>query len=294
MVGVLHLEPPAFSAIKQKGEALYKKARRGEKVDIAPRAMVVHQSRLLAYDSQTKVAKVFFDVESGVYIRSLAVELARRLGVGVYAHLAGLRRVSIGDYSLLARSVFAGGCFWCTTAQFSPLIGKGVIDVISGYTGGSVPHPTYDQVVTGTTGHREAALVIYDPTIVSYEMLLERFWRHIDPTDAGGQFADRGHQYTTALYYSNDAEKAAAHLSKSTLEASAMFSAPIATEILPATDFYPAEEYHQKYHEKEAFRYSMYREGSGRADFVRKTWGDDAADHETTTENLGNDIASVI
>ena len=167
-------------------------------------------------------------------------------------------------------AIFAGGCFWCMESIFQPL--PGVIDVLSGYTGGSVTAPTYEQVTTGTTGHVEAILVRYDPAQISYEELLEAFWRHVDPTDTGGQFYDRGSQYRTAIFYLDDDQQALAEESKRTLEGSGIFNKPIATLILPAQEFYPAEVYHQDYYIKNAARFNAYSAASGREAFVSNTW----------------------
>ncbi len=178
------------------------------------------------------------------------------------------------DRSLLRKATFAGGCFWCSEADFEKL--PGVAEVISGYTGGRVPHPTYEEVSAGRTGHVEAVQVLYDPSRIGYGELLEVFWRHIDPTDAGGQFADRGSQYRTAIFYHDEEQKRLAEKSKKALAASGRFKRPIVTEILPAKEFYPAEDYHQDYFRKNPLHYGMYREGSGRNAFIRKTWGEDS------------------
>ncbi len=168
------------------------------------------------------------------------------------------------------RATFAGGCFWCMEKPFEHL--KGVKEVISGYTGGDKKNPTYEEVSSGNTGHREAVQVIYDPKEVSYQELLEVFWRQIDPTDPGGQFVDRGSQYTTAIFYHNPEQKKLAEESKRILEESGIFKRPIVTEILPATEFYPAEEYHQDYYKKNPYRYRIYRFGSGRDRFLESVW----------------------
>ena len=167
-------------------------------------------------------------------------------------------------------AVFAGGCFWCTEADFEKL--DGVIEVISGYTGGTVVNPTYEQVSSGNTGHIESIKVIYDPSNVTYADLLNYFWKHVDPTDGEGQFVDRGGQYVSAIFYANEAEKKLAEASKKALEASNVFTKPIATKILPLADFYKAEEYHQDYYDRNPIRYKWYRHGSGRDKFLEKTW----------------------
>ena len=171
-------------------------------------------------------------------------------------------------------ALFASGCFWCTESDFTKL--PGVLSVVSGYAGGEKENPTYAEVSSGTTGYRESVLVTYDKTKISYEALLENFWKHVDPTDAGGQFADRGQQYTSAIFYNSDAQKASAESSRDSLAASGVFDKPIVTAILPVTTFYPAEEYHQEYFQKNPVRYHIYRSGSGRDDFLHETWGKDA------------------
>jgi peptide methionine sulfoxide reductase msrA/msrB len=168
-------------------------------------------------------------------------------------------------------ATFAGGCFWCIVAPFEGL--DGVLRVVSGYTGGFRENPTYEEVCSGTSGHYEVVDIRYDPAKISYPELLDVFWKQIDPTDPGGQFADRGPQYRTAIFYHNDEQQKLAEESKDRLEASGRFSRPIATKILPAREFYPAEEYHQDYHRKNPDHYQLYRQGSGRADYLKKTWG---------------------
>lgn len=171
-----------------------------------------------------------------------------------------------------AEAVFAGGCFWCTESDFEKV--DGVIEVISGYTGGQVPNPTYHQVSEGGTGHVEAVKVIYDPSKITYELLLQEFWRHVDPTDTGGQFVDRGSQYRSVIFYANDQDRQLAEASKRELEASGRFDKPIVTDILPLGPFYPAEDYHQDYYKKNPLRYRFYRNGSGRDQFLDKVWAD--------------------
>lgn len=172
----------------------------------------------------------------------------------------------------LEKATFAGGCFWCMESAFRKV--PGVVSVISGYTGGHKEHPTYEEVCTGETGHFEAVEVLFDPESVSYEKLLEVFWRNIDPTDPGGQFADRGPQYRTAIFYHTEAQRLKAEASKKALEESGRFTKPIVTEILPASTFYPAEEYHQDYARKCPLRYELYRKLSGRDAFLEKHWGE--------------------
>lgn len=148
----------------------------------------------------------------------------------------------------------------------------GVHSVISGYTGGHVENPTYEQVKTGTTGHYEAVEITYDPTLLSYETILDIYWQQIDPTDDGGQFHDRGPQYRTAIFYHTPEQKKKAEAAKQNLESSGKFSKPIVTEILPASVFYPAEDYHQDYYKKKTAHYEEDREKSGRDRFIQKHW----------------------
>jgi peptide methionine sulfoxide reductase msrA/msrB len=171
----------------------------------------------------------------------------------------------------LKKATFAGGCFWCMQPPFRQL--EGVIEVVSGYAGGTKEDPTYEEVSTGTTGHLESVQVTYDPNTISYETLLETFWKNIDPTDAGGQFADRGSQYRTAIFYHDEEQKRLAEISKDRLNASGKFPRPVATEIRPYTTFYPAEEYHQDYDRKSPERYREYKVLSGRESYLKKTWG---------------------
>jgi len=168
------------------------------------------------------------------------------------------------------RATFAGGCFWCMEALFEPL--TGVLDAMSGYTGGSVPNPTYEEVSAGATGHFEAVLVRYDPTQISYRRLLEAYWKHIDPTDFGGQFYDRGSQYRTAIFYHDEEQKQLAEGSKQALEESGIFDKPIATMILPAGEFYPAEAYHQDYYQENPERFRVYVAASGKERFFEEAW----------------------
>ncbi|MBY0030074.1 peptide-methionine (S)-S-oxide reductase MsrA [Priestia aryabhattai] len=178
-------------------------------------------------------------------------------------------------------ATFAGGCFWCMVKPFDEQ--PGIIKVVSGYTGGHKENPTYKEVCSETTGHYEAVQITFDPEVFPYEKLLELYWPQIDPTDAGGQFADRGDSYRTAIFYHNEHQKELAEESKQQLEASGRFSEPIATQILPAKPFYEAEEYHQGYYKKNKFRYSMYRRGSGRDRFIKENWKDFGRDEQLKT-----------
>ncbi len=167
-------------------------------------------------------------------------------------------------------ATFAGGCFWCTESDFEKV--EGVIEVTSGYTGGHKENPTYDQVSAGKTGHVEAVQVVYDPKKVSYKELLEFFWRHVDPTDPGGQFVDRGSQYRSAIFYHNEEQRRLAERSKLGLSKSGRFDKPIVTEILEFSKFYEAEDYHQDYYKNHSIRYRYYRFASGRDQFLKKVW----------------------
>lgn len=169
-------------------------------------------------------------------------------------------------------AIFAGGCFWCMEPPFEKL--DGVKAVLSGYTGGSEKNPTYEQVSSGATGHTEAVLVKFDPEKVTYEQLVETFWRNINPTQRNGQFYDRGPQYRTGIFYLNDYQKKIAVDSKNELATSGKFDKPIATEITPAESFWRAEEYHQDYYRKNPEHYKRYKKGSGREDYIKETWSD--------------------
>jgi peptide methionine sulfoxide reductase msrA/msrB len=168
-------------------------------------------------------------------------------------------------------ATFAGGCFWCMEPPFEKL--EGVKAVISGYAGGEEVNPTYEDVAAGKTGHYESVQVIFDPNVIRYEDLLQVFWRQIDPTDNGGQFVDRGTPYLSAIFYHNEEQKKLASQSLDLMNASKRFAKPIVTEILPATSFYRAEEYHQDYYLKNPMRYKYYRNGSGRDQYLEQTWG---------------------
>ncbi|MDP2211074.1 MAG: peptide-methionine (S)-S-oxide reductase MsrA [Candidatus Aquicultor sp.] len=183
----------------------------------------------------------------------------------------------------LEKATFAGGCFWCMEAAFK--LQQGVVSAVSGYSGGHTENPTYDAVSTGTTGHYEAVQVTYDPSKISYERLLEVFWHNIDPTDAYGQFADKGTQYKTAIFYHDETQKQMAEQSKRSLGDSGKFDKPIATAILPAGAFYAAEEYHQDYYVKNAVHYQLYKKGSGREKRLEEMWSKPKQDelHEKLT-----------
>ena len=169
------------------------------------------------------------------------------------------------------KATFAGGCFWCMEAAFEDL--PGVVDVVSGYAGGTEEKPTYSQVAGGKTSHREAIQITYSPKKITYVELLDYYWKQIDPTDSGGQFVDRGFQYTAAIFYHNQTQKKLAEKSLSDLKKLGMFDKPIVTKILPFSTFYSAEENHQDYSKKRTVQYKIYEKGSGRPQFKKKMWG---------------------
>ncbi|MBO9130846.1 peptide-methionine (S)-S-oxide reductase MsrA [Bacillus sp. 165] len=168
------------------------------------------------------------------------------------------------------KAMFAGGCFWCMVKPFDEQ--PGIYSVISGYAGGHVENPTYEQVKTGTTGHYEVVQITFDPIVFPYQKLLDLYWPQIDPTDDGGQFFDRGPQYRTAIFYHTEEQKQLAEQSKDQLAASGRFQKPVVTEILSAAQFYPAEEYHQHFYKKNPEHYANERKESGRDDFIKENW----------------------
>jgi peptide methionine sulfoxide reductase msrA/msrB len=181
-------------------------------------------------------------------------------------------------------ATLAGGCFWCMQAPFEKV--QGVVKVVAGYAGGNEPNPTYEEVSSGKTDYRESIQVYFDPQVISYSEILEVYWRQFDPTDADGSFHDRGHQYTSAIFYHDDKQKEVAEQSKQELDKSGVFNKPIATPIINFTTFYPAEEYHQDYYKKNPERYHSYREGSGRDEFIMKTWGEEKKYIKPSEEEL--------
>lgn len=192
---------------------------------------------------------------------------------------------SIAEIEDAEVAYFAAGCFWCVESDFEKV--PGVAEVVSGYMGGTVENPTYEQVASHTTGHREAVEVRYDPEVVEYQQLLDAFWRMHDPTDADGSFVDRGESYTSAIFYADAEQQRLAEGSKAALAASGKFEEPIATAIAPAETFYIAEDYHQDYHTKNPLRYSVYRQGSGRNQFISRVWQDDTTVYQLA-ENLSD------
>jgi peptide-methionine (S)-S-oxide reductase len=177
-----------------------------------------------------------------------------------------------------ATAIFAGGCFWCEETAFEGL--PGVLSVTSGYTGGAVKNPTYEQVSSGSTGHAESVEVAYDPTKTSYEKLLEVFWHNVDPFQKDAQFCDHGNQYRSAIFYKDEAQKKVAEASKAKLEQDPKFKGKIVTEITAASAFYPAEEYHQDFWKKSPARYYSYRAGCGRDARLKQIWGEAAGGHK--------------
>ena len=170
-------------------------------------------------------------------------------------------------------AIFAGGCFWCIQPAFDKA--NGVIKTVVGYSGGTQPNPTYELVSSEKTGYRESIEITYDPAKVSFDQLLDIYWRQIDPTQADGQFTDIGSSYRAAIFYSNNEEKGIAQASKEKLARSRKFDKPIVTEILPAMRFYPAEAHHQKYYQQNPEHFEAFEKGSGRVSFEKKTWGED-------------------
>jgi peptide-methionine (S)-S-oxide reductase len=187
--------------------------------------------------------------------------------------IAGAATASAANFE---KATFAGGCFWCMEHPFDEI--PGVVSVTSGYTGGQKKSPTYEEVSAGGTGHAESVQIVYDPARVSYDKLLEIFWHNIDPTAKDRQFCDTGHQYRSAIFYQNEEQHRLALQSKALLEKTKTFKEPIATEIVQATEFYPAEDYHQNYYKKNPIRYKYYRTSCGRDRRLKELWGD-AAGH---------------
>lgn len=180
---------------------------------------------------------------------------------------------SIMDNKKTEKATFAGGCFWCMQHPYDEL--KGVVSTAAGYTGGHKNNPTYEEVCAGNTGHAETIEVLYDPSQITYAELLNVFWRNIDPTTLNRQFADAGTQYRTAIFYHNEEQRQSAESSKEEMERSGIYDEPIVTEITPASTFYKAEDYHQKYYEKCPLKYKMYKSGSGREQYLENKWGNE-------------------
>jgi peptide methionine sulfoxide reductase msrA/msrB len=197
-----------------------------------------------------------------------------------------------GGHEKLEYATFAGGCFWCMEPPFETL--DGVDEVIVGYTGGDTENPTYAEVSSGETGHYEAIQVRYNPERISYEELLEVYWRHIDPTDEGGQFADRGPQYRTAIFYHDQNQKESAQKSKLQLQESGRFEKAIVTQILPYTVFYAAEDYHQDYYQKNSVRYEIYKQSSGREDYLKEKWSPKESSYEDYQKPSDDELRTIL
>ena len=198
----------------------------------------------------------------------------KRISLLLAGLLSSLMVAGVADAAALEKAVFAGGCFWCMEAPFDKL--PGVVSVTAGYTGGQTKNPTYKEVSAGGTGHAEAVQIVYDPSRISYPALLAVYWRNIDPTVSDRQFCDVGHQYRAAIFYRGEEQRAAALRSKAALDKNRPFREPVVTEITPAAEFYPAEEYHQHYYKKNPLRYSYYRSGCGRDRRLKELWGSGA------------------
>ena len=183
----------------------------------------------------------------------------------------GLTAAAYGAPANRATAVFAGGCFWCEETAFEGV--PGVVAVISGYTGGFKDNPTYEEVSSGTTGHAESVQVHYDPGVTSYAKLLDIFWHNVDPTQADGQFCDRGPEYRSVIFYHGEDQHRLALETEKQIQASGRLKKPIVTQIVPASTFYPAEEYHQDFYKKNPQRYHEYREGCGRDARLKELWG---------------------
>lgn len=198
--------------------------------------------------------------------------------VALMGHALGIKsgdaktQVKVPTDERLRVATFAGGCFWCSESDFEKV--EGVVEVVSGYTGGVEENPTYEEVSMGATSHYEAIQVYFDPERITYDALLDLFWRHVDPTDPGGQFVDRGNQYRSAIFYHDEAQREQAEASKTKLAGMAVFDKALVTPILPLTQFYAAETYHQDFYKKSPARYYSYRQGSGRDQFIKRVWGE--------------------
>jgi methionine-S-sulfoxide reductase len=227
--------------------------------------------------SQDETRRVFHNVRGALVSkidnmkRSLSLAISCVIFVVSALHFGHAQDSSPGATKT---AVFAGGCFWCIQPAFDKA--PGVIKTIVGYSGGTEPKPTYELVTSEKTNYRESIEVTYDPSRISYDQLLDIYWRQIDPTQADGQFTDIGPSYRAAIFYSNDAERKVAEASKEKLARSGKFHKPIVTEILPAMKFYPAEDYHQKYYEQNPEHFEAFERGSGRVSFEKKTWGGDS------------------
>jgi peptide methionine sulfoxide reductase msrA/msrB len=221
-------------------------------------------------------------------IKVFAIAILAVILLFVYAkfnrsdHNPSIRAEDLQDQNL-EKATFAGGCFWCMEPPFEKL--EGVSAVISGYTGGQKKNPTYEEVSSGGTGHLESVEVLYDPSKITYSELLDVFWKQIDPTDPNGQFVDRGSQYRSAIFYHDDEQKRLAERSKEALDKSGKYDKPIVTEIVRASEFYRAENYHQDFYKKNPVRYKSYRHFSGRDKYIKKIWGDEMKTKTSENKN---------
>ena len=207
---------------------------------------------------------------------ALAAGLAA-MALGFFSSAGAQDQVSSPDAKRLSTAVFAGGCFWCVEADFDKV--DGVVSTISGYTGGTVVNPTYNQVSHEKTGHYEAVKVTYDPDKVSYDSLVDYYFHHIDPTDAKGQFCDKGDSYRSAVFVSNADQREVAEAEIDMINASGVLGTPVVTQILDASTFWPAEDYHQDYYKKNPLKYRYYRTACGRDVRVKKVWADASTGH---------------
>lgn len=201
----------------------------------------------------------------------LVVGLLLLCGVMVGGSATGSEARRVAEGRTLAKATFAGGCFWCMEEVYEDV--EGVVSATSGYTGGQKPDPSYEEVSAGVTGHAEAVQVVYDPAKIGYERLLQLFWRNIDPTTPNRQFCDAGTQYRSAIFYHDEAQKRLAEESKKAVEATKPFLSPVVTQIVPASEFYPAEDYHQNFYKKNPIRYKFYKYNCGRAQRLAELWG---------------------
>jgi peptide-methionine (S)-S-oxide reductase len=206
-----------------------------------------------------------------ISIRTTLLALVLGLGATAAANAVAQAPAAATTKPATAKATFAGGCFWCMEEAFDPV--PGVVSTVSGYMGGKTKNPTYEQVSGGRTGHAEVLQIEYDPKRVSYEKLLEVFWRNIDPTQPDGQFCDHGSQYRSGVFYHDDEQKRLAETSKAALLKNKPFKGEIITEITKAAEFYPAEDYHQGYYQKNPVRYKFYKTGCGRAARLKQLWG---------------------
>ena len=197
--------------------------------------------------------------------------IALAIGLIVCMILANVPLDETSAASQSGKAYFAGGCFWCMEEAFEKV--EGVVTVVSGYMGGTVANPSYEEVSAGRTGHAESVEVTYDPTKVTYQKLLDAFWHNVDPLTPNAQFCDHGSQYRSAIFYSTEEEKRLAEESKSAIEQAKKFPVPIVTQLVPASTFYPAEDYHQDYYKKNPLRYKYYKYGCGRANRLEALWG---------------------